>query len=456
MNPKDIHELRERQHAYFAAHKTIPLPLRRQALEKLRSTIRRYENSIYAALEIDLGKSAKEAYATEVGLVYAEIRYMLRHLDSLASEKFQWTPLHQFPSVSWTVPVPYGNVLILSPWNYPFLLTMQPLVDALAAGNTVMLKPSDYSRATSQVLEEIISECFEPDYVCTIQGGREENQSLLDEEFDYIFFTGSKAVGHVVMEKAAKHLTPMTLELGGKSPCIVDESANLALAARRIVFGKFLNAGQTCVAPDYVCVHASIHDDFIRLLTAEIRRQYPNPGDIGKIINEKHFNRLKGLVDPSKVVYGGKASAPTLQIEPTVLDDVSWDDPVMQEEIFGPLLPVLIYEDYPSLMKTIQSRPTPLAFYLFSRNNAHIADWKYALPFGGGCLNDTVVQLSNDRLPFGGMGASGMGQYHGKYGFETFSHTKGLLDKKEWLDLPMRYNNENSRLNSRLLRLFLR
>lgn len=333
---------------------------------------------------------------------------------------------------------------------------MQPLVDALAAGNTVMLKPSDYSRATSQVLEEIISECFEPDYVCTIQGGREENQSLLDEKFDYIFFTGSKAVGHVVMEKAAKYLTPLTLELGGKSPCIVDESANLALAARRIVFGKFLNAGQTCVAPDYVCVHASIHDDFIRLLTAEIRRQYPSPDDIGKIINEKHFNRLKGLVDPSKVVYGGKASAPTLQIEPTVLDDVSWDDPVMQEEIFGPLLPVLIYEDYPSLMKIIQSRPTPLAFYLFSRNNAHIADWKYALPFGGGCLNDTVVQLSNDRLPFGGMGASGMGQYHGKYGFETFSHTKGLLDKKEWLDLPMRYNNENSRLNSRLLRLFLR
>ena len=455
MTPQEIHTLKERQKKYFNAHKTIPLPLRKQALRRLKKSIQNHEKDIMAALKKDLGKSTKEAYITEVGLVYCEIRTMQKKLDSMAESKWTWTPLHEFPSVSETVRVPYGNVLILSPWNYPFLLTMQPLVDALAAGNTLMLKPSDYSREVSLVMEEIITECFIPDYVCVIQGGREENQSLLDEEFDYIFFTGSKAVGHVVMEKAAAHLTPMTLELGGKSPCIVDETANLALAARRIVFGKFLNAGQTCVAPDYVCVHASIRDDFLRLLKMEIRRQYPSPDDIGKIINEKHFERLKGLVDPDKVVYGGRASAPTLQIEPTVMDDVSWDDPVMQEEIFGPILPVLTYENYEDLISTIQKRPTPLAFYLFTRNTRRIADWKYVLPFGGGCLNDTVIQLSNDHLPFGGMGASGMGQYHGKYGFDTFSHIKGLLSKKEWLDLPMRYNNRKDRLSFRLIRMFL-
>ena len=294
MTPQEIHTLKERQKKYFNAHKTIPLPLRKQALRRLKKSIQNHEKDIMAALKKDLGKSTKEAYITEVGLVYCEIRTMQKKLDSMAESKWTWTPLHEFPSVSETVRVPYGNVLILSPWNYPFLLTMQPLVDALAAGNTVMLKPSDYSREVSLVMEEIITECFIPDYVCVIQGGREENQSLLDEEFDYIFFTGSKAVGHVVMEKAAAHLTPMTLELGGKSPCIVDETANLALAARRIVFGKFLNAGQTCVAPDYVCVHASIRDDFLRLLKMEIRRQYPSPDDIGKIINEKHFERLKG------------------------------------------------------------------------------------------------------------------------------------------------------------------
>lgn len=455
MTPQEIHSLKERQKRYFNAHKTIPLPLRKQALRRLKASIQVHEQDIMDALKTDLGKSAKEAYTTEVGLVYAEIRAMLKHLDGMAQSHLTWTPLHEFPSRSETVRIPYGNVLILSPWNYPFLLTMQPLVDALAAGNTVMLKPSDYSREVSLVIEEIISECFIPDYVCVVQGGRAENQSLLDEEFDYIFFTGSKAVGHIVMEKAAVHLTPITLELGGKSPCIVDETANLALAARRIVFGKFLNAGQTCVAPDYVCVHASIRDDFLRLLKMEIKRQYPNPDDIGKIINEKHFERLKGLVDPAKVVYGGRASAPTLQIEPTILDHVNWDDPVMQEEIFGPILPIITYENYEDLLQTIQQKPTPLAFYLFTRNKRRIADWKYVLPFGGGCLNDTVVQLSNDHLPFGGMGASGMGQYHGRYGFETFSHIKGLLQKREWLDLPMRYNNKKDPLSFRIIRLFL-
>lgn len=455
MTPQEIHSLKERQKSYFSAHKTIPLPLRKQALRRLKASIQSHEKDILAALYQDLGKSAKEAYTTEVGLVYCEIRTMLKKLDSLAQSHWVPTPLHEFPARSETVRVPYGNVLILSPWNYPFLLTMQPLVDALAAGNTVMLKPSDYSKAVSSVIEEIISECFVPDYVCVIQGGRAENQSLLDEEFDYIFFTGSKAVGKVVMEKASAHLTPVTLELGGKSPCVVDETANLALAARRIVFGKFLNAGQTCVAPDYVCVHASVRDDFLRLLTMEIRRQYPSPDEIGKIISKKHFERLKGLVQPDKVIYGGRASAPTLQIEPTVMDHVNWDDPVMQEEIFGPILPVITYENYEELIRTIQNRPTPLAFYLFTRNTRRIADWKYVLPFGGGCLNDTVVQLSNDHLPFGGMGASGMGQYHGKYGFETFSHIKGLLMKKEWLDLPMRYNNKKDRLSVALIKLFL-
>lgn len=455
MEALEIQELIAKQKEFFSTHQTIPVSYRKTQLKLLRGAIQLHEKEILDAIYADLGKSDTEAYMSEVGMVYSEINYMLHHLDSLAAVHYKYTPLHEFPSLSMTIDIPYGNVLIMSPWNYPFMLTMSPLVDALAAGNTAILKPSDYSRNTSQVIAKIVKETFPEGYVSCILGGRAENQALLEEKFDYIFFTGGATVGQLVMEKAAKHITPVSLELGGKSPAVVDETANLAMAARRIVFGKFLNAGQTCVCPDYVYVHESVKDEFLNLLKHEISVQYPKPSEIGRIINEKHFKRLIGLVDPKKVVYGGMASAPTRQIEPTVMDNVTWDDPVMQEEIFGPILPVLVYSDFKELMELLASKPTPLAFYLFTRDKYREDYYKRIQPFGSGCINDTVIQLSNDHLPFGGMGRSGIGHYHGKYGFHTFSHTKAVLDKATWLDIPMRYNNR-SKLDEKLIRRFVK
>lgn len=443
MDATQIQAAVDLQKAFFNTHQTINVKWRKSQLRLLKESIQHHEREIQEALYLDLGKNADEAYMSEIGMTYAEINYMLRHMDCLSAVHYKYTPLHQFLSVSMTIDIPYGNVLIMSPWNYPFLLTMAPLTDCLAAGNTALVKPSDYSSHTSAVIQKIIAETFQPGYVDCITGGRAENQALLDQKFDYIFFTGSPTVGQLVMEKASAHLTPISLELGGKSPAVVDSSANLKMAARRIVFGKFLNAGQTCVAPDYVYVHESVKDDFLQILRHEIELQYPSPQDIGKIINEKHFKRLLGLINPSKVVYGGTASASTLQIAPTVMDHITWEDPVMQEEIFGPVLPILTFADFKQLMETIAARPTPLAFYLFTRNPEQKAWYKRIQPFGSGCINDTVVQLSNDHLPFGGMGHSGMGQYHGAYGFETFSHTKAVLDKVTWLDLPFRYHNQS-------------
>lgn len=455
MEAAEIKAAVELQKAFFNTHQTINTGWRKTQLKALKQSIQRHEKEIQQALYQDVGKSPDEAYMTEIGMAYAEINYMLRHMDSLAATHYKYTPLHQFLSVSMTIDVPYGNVLIMSPWNYPFLLTMAPLADALAAGNTALVKPSDYSSHTSAVIEKILSETFPADYVCCIRGGRKENQALLDQTFDYIFFTGSPAVGQLVMEKASAHLTPVTLELGGKSPVVVDSSANLKQAARRIVFGKFLNAGQTCVAPDYVYVHESVKEPFLAMLKHEIELQYPDPAAIGKIINEKHFMRLLGLIDPAKVVYGGTASVNTRQIAPTVMDAVTWQDPIMQEEIFGPILPILTFRDYRALMDELAAKPTPLAFYLFTRNPEQKAWYKKIQPFGSGCINDTIMQLANDHLPFGGMGHSGMGQYHGAYGFATFSHTKAILDKATWLDLPFRYNNRSG-LAASLTRMFLK
>ena len=454
MNKIEIEQIIQDQRYLFSSHQTIPVDYRKAQLVLLKNAIQANEQSIQEALYADLGKGPKEAYMTEIGMVYSELSYMLKHLDSLAAQHYKWTPLHQFPSVSYTIDIPYGNVLIMSPWNYPFLLSMQPLVDAIAAGNTVVLKPSNYSPNVSAVLQQIISETFRPDYVACVTGGREENQALLDVKFDYIFFTGSKTVGHLVIEKSSKNLTPITLELGGKSPVIVDETANLALAAKRIVFGKFLNAGQTCVAPDYVMVHESVKDAFVDQIKHQIRLQYPQADSIGKIIDEKHFERLIGLIDPEKLVCGGMVSPKTLQIEPTVMDNVDWDDAVMHEEIFGPILPVMTYTDFEAVCNEIAAMPTPLAFYLFTRAGERMDWYKKALPFGSGCINDTIVQLSSDRLPFGGMGASGMGRYHGKYGFETFSHTKAILHKGDF-DLPMRYSNAPAWCDQ-LLKMFLK
>ena len=346
----------------------------------------------------------------------------------------------------------------MSPWNYPLLLTLEPLIDAIAAGNTVILKPSAYAPASLAMIKEIIETTFPADYISVIEGGRTENQALLRQKFDKIFFTGSKAVGKEVLRHAAENLTPVTLELGGKSPCIVDSTAKIPLAARRIVFGKFLNCGQTCVAPDYILCHHSVRQKLVAAIRHEIQIQFGespllNP-DYGKIINAKHFQRLSELLDPEKIVCGGNTDAATLRIEPTVMADVTWEDAVMEEEIFGPLLPILTYDTLEEVIRTVESHPHPLALYFFSEDKT--AQKKLLRPcrFGGGCINDTVIHLATSSMPFGGIGESGMGSYHGKTGFESFSHFRSIVDKKTWMDLPIRYQKYTQK-KEKLLRLFL-
>jgi len=334
------------------------------------------------------------------------------------------------------------------------------LADAIAAGNTVVVKPSAYSPETSKIVEKIIKECFSPEYVAVVTGGRAENQALLDQKFDFIFFTGSQAVGKEVLRRAAEHLTPAVLELGGKSPCIVDSSAKIKLAAKRIVFGKYLNCGQTCVAPDYVLCDASVKDTLVKEITAQIQKQYginplENP-DYGKIISQRHFERVCGLIDANKVVVGGKSNPETLQIAPTVMDNVTFGDAVMGEEIFGPVLPILTYEKFEDVFEILKDRQKPLALYIFSENKAHIRAVTQKLNFGGGCVNDVVIHLATSEMAFGGVGESGMGGYHGRVGFEAFSHKKSIVDKKTFMDLPMRYQPYNSKVYGKLLRMFLK
>lgn len=459
MNQNDIHELVEKQRAYFYSNATLNIDGRIHALKKLKACILKHEKEIASALEADLGKSNFESYMCETGLVLSEISYMLKHIRKFAREKRVHTPLAQFHSRSFMKPGPYGVVLVMSPWNYPFLLSLDPLVDAIAAGNTVILKPSAYSPNTSELIEKMIRECFSSEAVAVVTGGRAENTSLLEEHFDYIFFTGSQNVGKEVMKKASAHLTPVTLELGGKSPCIVDESADLKLAARRIVFGKYLNCGQTCVAPDYICCHSSVKDVFLTEVKNQIQLQFgakplSNP-NYGKIINEKHFNRISGLIDADKVICGGHTDADTLRIEPTVMDHVTYEDSVMQEEIFGPIMPVLTYDSLDELILKINTMPHPLALYFFTRNKAAAHKVTAQCQFGGGCINDTIIHLATSEMPFGGFGESGMGGYHGKEGFRTFSHYKSIVDKKTWLDLPMRYQPYKG-INDKLIHLFLK
>ena len=459
MTQEEIRTIVERQRAFFRAGGTREMGVRLAALARLRDAVRRYEPGICAALQADLGKSACESYLCEVGMALSELTYMLRHAPRFAQEKTVPTPLAQFPARSFQKPAPYGVSLIMSPWNYPFLLTIEPLTDAIAAGNTAVLKPSAYSPSTSAVIQRLVEECFEPEYVAVVTGGRAENTALLGEHFDCIFFTGSQAVGREVMRRAAEHLTPVTLELGGKSPCIVERSADLKIAARRIVFGKFLNCGQTCVAPDYILCDASVKDALIEQLKLQIRRQFGaqpllNPS-YGRVVNEKHFDRLLGLLDPAKTVWGGESRRESLCIEPTILDGVTLDDPVMGEEIFGPIVPVLTDEDLDGALDGIEARPHPLAFYIFTGDRALARRAMERCSFGGGCVNDVIIHLATSELPFGGFGESGMGSYHGKAGFDAFTHYKSIVDKGTWLDLPMRYQ-PYKKVNEKLARLFLR
>ena len=459
MNHAEIDAILDEQKKYFATGATFPINARKAALKKLLHALEENETALLSALKTDLGKSAGEGYMCEIALIKSEIRYMLRHVSGYAREHRVHTPLAQTFSRSFVKPVPYGCVLIMSPWNYPLLLSLEPLADAIAAGNTVVIKPSAYSPATSDMIETIISTCFPPQFVTVIKGGREENSALLDSSFDYILFTGSKSVGREVMRKAAEHLIPVTLELGGKSPCIVDETADLGLAAKRIVFGKFINCGQTCVAPDYIYCAESIKSALLKELNLQIQKQYGKEPllkpDYGKIINQKHFERLCKLLDQEKIVCGGQTNAETLQIEPTILDQVSWKEPVMEDEIFGPLLPVLTFKSLTEAAKKINSMPSPLALYLFSSDKKNITFVKEKIQFGGGCINDTLIHLATSGMGFGGVGESGMGSYHGKCGFDTFSHKKSIVDKKTFLDLPMRYQPYNQ-FYSRIVRLFVR
>ncbi len=459
MHKEEIQHILTMQKTYFASGATLPVRQRVNRLRRLYRAIRMYEDEICAALKTDLGKSRQESYMCEIGLTLSEITHMMKHIYLYAAEKRKPTPLAQYVSRSFIKPSPYGTVLIMSPWNYPFLLTIEPLVDAIAAGNTCVVKPSAYSPATTAVIKKLIASCFRPEYVSVIDGGREENACLLEQKFDYIFFTGSQNVGKEVLRKSAEHLTPVSLELGGKSPCVVDASANIRLAARRIVFAKFLNCGQTCVAPDYIYCQESVREDLLMHIRREIIRQFgehplTNP-DYGKIINQKHFDRIRALIDEKKVYCGGEVREKELRIAPTVLDGVTWDDAVMQEEIFGPVLPVLTYHSLEDLIRLLNERPHPLAAYYFSSDKALIRRFTSKVQFGGGCINDAVIHLATSAMPFGGVGASGMGSYHGKAGFDTFSHKKSIVDKKTFIDLPMRYQ-PYTKVYDALIRMFLR
>ena len=454
----NIEEAVHKQRMFFNTGTTLDIEYRINGLKRLYSTIRKYEDEIYEALKLDLNKSDYESYMCEVGLTLNEISYMLKHIHSFTKTHIKKTPLSQFHARTYTISSPYGNTLIISPWNYPFLLSLEPLVDALASGNTAIIKPSEYSYHTSSLIDRIISECFDEEYVMVINGGIEVSKELLKQKFDLIFFTGSTSVGKEIYQSASENLIPVILELGGKSPCIVEDGADIKMAARRIVFGKFLNAGQTCVAPDYILCHKKVHKELIEELVKEIKLQYSdyfNP-DYVRIINEKHFNRLLRLIDKSKMVYGGNYDYETLRIEPTLMDNVTFDDLVMKEEIFGPILPVIEYDNYDNLYDILLSKPSPLALYIFSADQKHIDNLTHRLSFGGCSINDTVIHLANSETPFGGVGNSGMGSYHGKAGFDTFSHTKTIVKKYNWIDLPMRYQPYNRHLYNRILRIFLK
>lgn len=459
MTEQEIRQILEKQHRLFQEGATLPVSFRLSQLQKLKDGIRRYEEKLDQALEADLGKSRMESYMCEIGLTLSELTWMQKHLRSLVREKRVATPLAQFAARSFRSPSPYGTVLIMSPWNYPVLLTLEPLIDAIAAGNTVVIKPSAYAEHTSAVLKEMLKECFPSEYVAVVTGGRAENKALLEQRFDKIFFTGGKTVGREVLRHAAEYLTPVALELGGKSPCIVDKSAKIPLAAKRIVFGKYLNCGQTCVAPDYILCDRTVSDELILALQKEITTQFgedplKNP-DYGKIINRKHYDRIMGLIDPDKVVCGGCGDGQSLRIAPTIMKNVTFSDTVMGEEIFGPVLPILTYDTLEEAINIVEEHPHPLALYLFSEDKGAQKKVLELCHFGGGCINDTIIHLATSAMPFGGVGESGMGGYHGKTGFETFSHFRSIVDKKTWMDLPIRYQRY-SRMKERLLRVFLR
>ena len=447
----EIQQIVQKQRAYYQKGATLPLAYRIECLKKLRAAILKNEAEITSALRADLNKAPFESYATEIGIVLNELSYMIKHLPKLMKTRRVHTALVHFPSYGLIKPEPYGVTLIISPWNYPFNLTMVPLLGSMASGNCVIVKPSAYSPKTSSIISKLISENFNEEYIAVIEGGRDANKELLNQKFDYIFFTGSVAVGKTVMESAARNLTPVTLELGGKSPCIVNSDANLKLAAKRVAWGKLLNAGQTCVAPDYLLVQKDVKQEFVRLLISSIKELFgddpcSNP-DYPKIINEKHFTRLHGLLDTGEIIEGGQIDEKNLKIAPTIFDNVNWQDPIMSQEIFGPILPILEFKDLSEVAGIVNSHPKPLALYFFSKSKNNQRTVMENISFGGGCINDTMVHIATHSLPFGGVGDSGMGSYHGKLSFNTFTHMKSILVKSNKLDIKLRYAPYKNNLN---------
>ena len=426
------------QHNYFHTNITKDISFRHDALKNLLTAIKENEAAIYTALQKDLGKSEAESYMTEVGLVIAAIRNAMSNLDKWNKPVRCKTPLSHFPAKSYIYKEPYGVVLIMSPWNYPFFLTMSPLIGAISAGNCAVVKTSRSSSHTSEIIHTIINNTFSSNYIRVLDTQADYSE-ILSCRYDYIFFTGSERVGRIVMRHASENLTPVTLELGGKSPCIIDRSANLKLAAKRIAFGKILNAGQTCVAPDYVVVPSHMKDRFISYLQEYFHQFLDSTNEnYARIINLHHFIRLKNLISKNNSVIGGKVDEKTFHIEPAVFTEATFDDDIMKSEIFGPILPVIEYDDLDTVLDIIKRRPKPLACYIFGRNRNFQRKVNSTLSFGGGCINDTVMHVANEHMPFGGVGSSGMGNYHGKYSFDTFSHKKALLVNGS-LDFPFRY-----------------
>ncbi|MFN3360988.1 MAG: aldehyde dehydrogenase [Pseudanabaenaceae cyanobacterium] len=452
-----IKEIIEKQRQFFRTNATLNVDYRLGQLQILKKVIQEGQEEIITALQKDLGKPRFEAYASEILILLEEINFVCKHLQKWTQPQPAKISLGQFPAQGFVYPQPLGVVLIIAPWNYPFQLLISPLIGAIAAGNCAVLKPSEFTPHVSQVITHIFEKHFNPALISVVEGDATVSQELLEQKFDHIFFTGSTRVGKIVMAKAAAHLTPVTLELGGKSPCIIDRSVVIKTAAKRVAWGKFFNCGQTCIAPDYVLVHADIYDQFKVALMEAIREFYGDDPqqspDYGRIVNDRHWQRLVNFLGEGKIVVGGKYERENLYIAPTIIEGVTWDSAIMEEEIFGPILPLLPYTDLQEIINKINDRPHPLALYFFSENKQLQEEVIKSIPFGGGCINDTIMHLSSPYLPFGGIGDSGMGRYHGKYTFDTFTHYKSILKKSLKFDQQWRYPPYKINLN--LLKWFV-
>ncbi|SEQ21433.1 aldehyde dehydrogenase (NAD+) [Virgibacillus subterraneus] len=440
---ENIKKLVDNQQDFFQSGESLDYSFRKNQLKALKRMLKNNEQKIYQALKDDLNKSEHETLTTELGFLYAEIDFAVKHLkDWMESEKAD-APITHKGTNNYIYKEPYGVTLVIAPWNYPLQLAIGPAIGAIAAGNTVVLKPSEFTQSTSSLLAEMIGDTFDHSFFTVVEGAKEASQQLLEQHFDYIFFTGSSAVGKIVMQQASKHLTPVTLELGGKSPAIIDKDVNIDLAAKRIVWGKFTNAGQTCVAPDYLYVHEKVKPKLLKAMKKHIKALYSKKpllnDDYTRIVHKQHFNRLQAFLSDGEIVYGGSVDEEKLSIEPTILDNITWDHSIMQEEIFGPLLPMLTFTELDDVISKLKHMDKPLALYYFGEKEKSQQSILKNVSFGGGCINDTLYHLANPHLPFGGVGNSGIGVYHGKYGFNTFSHNKSVLKQTTRFDLPLRY-----------------